>query len=215
MLPKRLGLQLGFALGLIAVGLSLLAVPVAAEPDPQLCPLPIGCVVRLSGPAQASVGTAPIVSGRGFLAQEPIFFFLNCETPGQVAVYDAILTDSRGSFTIGIGIPSNATGSCQIGAFGLFGGTLGLLPIFIFGSGVVTFPTVAALRTAVPGAPPVTPPTPMPVPTPTPTAGPPASPTPTRKVGGTSNPRAGGIAALAGGIGALALIVAQGRKRDT
>src|SRR5438094_5082053 len=171
---KRLGLQLGFALSLIAIGLSLLAVPVAAEPDPQLCPLALGCVVRLSGPAQASIGTAPIVSGRGFLALEPVFFFLNCESLGQVAVYNAILTDSLGRFTIGLGIPSNATGSCQLGAFGLYGGTLGLLPIFIFGSGIVTFPTAAPPPTAGP-APAGTPPTP------TPTARPPASTAPNPK----------------------------------
>ena len=49
---------------------------------------------------------------------------------------------------------------------------------------------------------------------PTPTPRPPVSTTPSRKIGGTSDPRAGGIAAIIGGIGALALIFASGRRRE-
>jgi hypothetical protein len=88
-------------------------------------------------------------------------------------------------------MPSNAFGNCQIGALGLYSGTLGIHPIFVFGSGIVTLPTIPS------------------------GAAPPASPGRTPKFGGEIDTHSGGLALVTGGIGLLTMLVVAWRRRDT
>lgn len=111
-----------------------------AAPAEQVCNPPFYCVVALAGPTQISVNQTITLTGRGYRPGEPIYFFMNCESLGQVALWDGWPADGAGLLRVNLIIPAGASGVCQIGAFGLRSGVLGLRPVFVFGSGIVTLP---------------------------------------------------------------------------
>lgn len=130
---------------LVALLLTLMAADTnrsaSAAPPALVCNPPWYCVITLEGPAQISINQTLFIKGLGYRPREPIYFFMNCETLGQVALWDAVAADATGLLNVGLVIPQRATGSCYVGAFGLHSGLLGLRPVYVFGAGIVTLPT--------------------------------------------------------------------------